>query len=187
MEATLTTELEKQNQRVPFDLLLLLVSLFGLSVYVLIYCQAYQAELERLLKMDEQQRRVEAACQTINNLLTDACPRCQAAFVDFNNCSALTCHRCGCGFCAWCLADCGADAHRHVANCTSNTTPGRQVYGSEQEWKASVVQRHRVAVLGYTRALTPEIQRAVAERVQAQLTNAGLADVLTLLQQAGPQ
>jgi hypothetical protein len=160
MEATLTTELEKKNKK------------------------AYRAELERLLKMDEQQRRVEAAYQDINNLLTDACPRCQAAFVDFNNCSALTCHRCGCGFCAWCLADCGVDAHRHVANCTSNTTPGRQVYASEEDWKASVMRRHRVSVLEYARALSPEIQRAVAERVRAQLTNANLTDVLAILQQA---
>ncbi|KAJ8599658.1 hypothetical protein CTAYLR_005405 [Chrysophaeum taylorii] len=32
---------------------------------------------------------------------------------------APECHRagCGCGFCAYCLADCGADAHQHVRNC----------------------------------------------------------------------
>lgn len=28
-------------------------------------------------------------------------------------CFALTCHHCGCGFCAICLNDCGKDAHNH--------------------------------------------------------------------------
>ncbi|KAJ8607655.1 hypothetical protein CTAYLR_009891 [Chrysophaeum taylorii] len=37
----------------------------------------------------------------------------------FDGCFALTCHRpgCGCAFCAYCLADCGADAHHHVGKC----------------------------------------------------------------------
>ena len=128
--------------------------------------------------MDEQQRRIEAACHDINSLLTDVCPRCQAAFVDFDNCTALTCHRCGCGFCAWCLTDCGADAHRHVGNCASNSTPGRQVYSSEGEWKKSVLLRHRVAVLEYTRTLDPKILRGAAERLRTQLDSAGLAELL---------
>ena len=45
------------------------------------------------------------------------CPRCSQAFIDYDNCSALTCSRCRCGFCAYCQTDCGNDAHKHVANC----------------------------------------------------------------------
>jgi serine/threonine protein kinase len=43
------------------------------------------------------------------------CPRCQAAFVDYAGCDALSCGVPGCGaaFCALCLADCGVDAHPH--------------------------------------------------------------------------
>ena len=82
-------------------------------------------ELARLAQMDERQRRVECCRRRLVELLTDACPRCQAAFVDFDDCFALTCARCPCGFCAWCLADCGADAHRHVAHCDRNLEPNK--------------------------------------------------------------
>ena len=84
--------------------------------------QEVAAELQRLLAMGEEQRRVEAARRHIvDEILTLKCPRagCRAAFLDFNGCFALTCGRCGCGFCAWCLADCGDDAHTHVAGCRS--------------------------------------------------------------------
>ncbi len=90
--------------------------------------QELRRELSRLSSLNERQRRVEAAVMRVQEVLTDKCPRCEAAFLDYANCSALTCHRCGCRFCAWCLRDCGADAHQHVANCPLNMTPGRQVY-----------------------------------------------------------
>jgi len=53
------------------------------------------------------------------NILTIKCPRaqCGQAFFDFNGCFALTCDSCTCGFCAWCLVDCGRDAHAHVKAC----------------------------------------------------------------------
>ena len=65
-----------------------------------------QRELQRLMQMDEQQRRVHAKAREVCELLTDACPRCKQAFLDFNGCCALTCSRCPCGFCAWCLQVC---------------------------------------------------------------------------------
>ena len=34
--------------------------------------------------------------------------------VDFDGCFALNCSRCRAAFCAYCLADCGKDAHMHV-------------------------------------------------------------------------
>ena len=49
--------------------------------------------------------------------MTLRCPRknCRQAFTNYVGCAALTCSRatCGCGFCAYCLADCGTDAHDH--------------------------------------------------------------------------
>lgn len=44
------------------------------------------------------------------------CPRCQAAFHDYDGCNALTCGvpTCRAAFCAICLEDCGRDAHQHV-------------------------------------------------------------------------
>ena len=50
----------------------------------------------------------------IEKVLTLSCPRCEQAFVDFDGCFALRCARCQAGFCAYCLADCGRDAHAHI-------------------------------------------------------------------------
>ena len=79
------------------------------------------------------------------------CPRggCGQAFVDFAGCFALTCGRCGCGFCAYCLADCGADAHRHVAACPLNTAPGREVFGRAELFERAQGRRREAAVAAY--------------------------------------
>ena len=53
-------------------------------------------------------------------------------FFDFTGCCALTCTNCNCGFCSWCLLDCGGDAHRHVANCPYNLAPGKNVFANDQ-------------------------------------------------------
>jgi hypothetical protein len=44
------------------------------------------------------------------------------AFLDFKGCFALKYLCCDCGFCAYCLQNCGNDAraHQHVANCPHN-------------------------------------------------------------------
>jgi hypothetical protein len=70
----------------------------------------------------EQQRRVHAKTREVYVLLTDAC-------------CTLTCKRCRCNFCAWCLEDCGADAHAHVANCWHNLAPSRNLFASEVLWR----------------------------------------------------
>ena len=82
-------------------------------------------------------------------ILNLRCPRCSAVFADFANCFALTCGKCRAGFCAWCLADCGKDAHRHVANCAENRAPGRNVYGNVQLFKEAHAERRRRLVDEY--------------------------------------
>ena len=84
-------------------------------------------EVARISALSEVDRRTaEMRKHIIERILTLACPRCGAAFAEdldgengFNGCCALTCHRaaCGCGFCAYCLVDCGHDAHAHVQQC----------------------------------------------------------------------
>jgi len=69
--------------------------------------------------------RVRIHVKTIQeSILNLQCPRCKAAFIDFNGCAALTCgvSTCGCGFCALCLQDCGGsqETHAHVVNCKWN-------------------------------------------------------------------
>eukprot|EP00928_Gymnodinium_smaydae_P051821 TRINITY_DN3544_c0_g4_i1.p1 TRINITY_DN3544_c0_g4~~TRINITY_DN3544_c0_g4_i1.p1 ORF type:complete len:629 (-),score=181.66 TRINITY_DN3544_c0_g4_i1:73-1926(-) len=49
----------------------------------------------------------------IDDIFTLKCPRCKMAFLDYDNCSAITCSACKCGFCSYCLEDCGKDAHGH--------------------------------------------------------------------------
>jgi hypothetical protein len=86
-----------------------------------------------MLLMFEMCAQVELARQHIvDELLTLHCPRCSAAFVDFSGCFALTCHRCSCGFCGWCLGDCGADAHAHVLACPHNAEVGKGGYFGTQ-------------------------------------------------------
>ena len=50
------------------------------------------------------------------------CPKCRGVFGQFTGCAALTCAYASCNahFCAFCLADCGGDAHPHVRTCRLN-------------------------------------------------------------------
>lgn len=66
-------------------------------------CIEYEALLTQQKKNAEQ--GVEAALRHIHDLMTPQCPRCHAAFVDFGGCWALSCHRCPCKFCGYCLKD----------------------------------------------------------------------------------
>jgi hypothetical protein len=79
----------------------------------------FEAELHRLVHMDEQQRQAHRHGIALEDVFNLKCPRCAAVFLDFNDCCALTCSRAGCGaaFCAWCQQDCGGDAHQHVGQC----------------------------------------------------------------------
>jgi hypothetical protein len=79
----------------------------------------FQEELNRTELRAELLRR-----DIVSEILNLGCPRCRIVFVDFEGCFALTCHACGCGFCAWCLLDCGVDAHTHVPGCKENRVGG---------------------------------------------------------------
>ncbi|KAL7536603.1 hypothetical protein ACHAXR_008142 [Thalassiosira sp. AJA248-18] len=63
--------------------------------------------------MNEQARQIFNELAEKINL---KCPRCQAAFHDYDGCNSLTCSipSCKASFCAICLKDCGRDAHQHV-------------------------------------------------------------------------
>ena len=55
----------------------------------------------------------------VEDILTLKCPKpaCKQAYDCFEGCCALSCSRCSCQFCGWCLKDCGNNAHGHVAAC----------------------------------------------------------------------
>lgn len=87
---------------------------------------AEAAAAASLSRVDSLRKRLQ------DDVLTTKCPKCSQAFIDFVGCCALTCSRCACGFCAFCLKDCGTDAHKHVAGCRFNNTAKRDVFASKK-------------------------------------------------------
>jgi hypothetical protein len=72
-------------------------------------------KLDELCKMDAIEREAHLVrLEIVESVLNLTCPRCQQVFFDFNGCFALTCSRCSCAFCAWCLADCGEEIARKI-------------------------------------------------------------------------
>jgi serine/threonine protein kinase len=94
------------------------------------------------------------------NLLTLHCPRetCRAAVLDFDGCFAVTCSACNCGFCGWCLADCGRDAHAHVKQCPSSRHQGSH-YGSQEEFNQVHKDRKREEVTAYLNTIVDVEER----------------------------
>jgi hypothetical protein len=125
----------------------------------------FEARVERLRQ--ELARGQDAHTQKISrhrlhiaeNILTLKCPRaqCGRAFLDYAGCMALYC-QCGCGFCAWCLADCGADAHPHVLQCPHNLQRGGYG-GSLEQFNTAHRARVRPLVLAYL-ATVPQTEIA---------------------------
>jgi len=143
-EKTLREELNAQNKRV------------------------LERELEEMQRRSVLQNQVLAAKRYVEEeLMTLKCPRCRRAFADFSGCCALTCGGdgpgCGCAFCAWCLQDCGHDAHAHVRTCPRNPARG-ELFDSKRQFPASQRKRVVEAVRGYLGALgSGELRKAVTE------------------------
>ena len=98
----------------------------------------------------------------IEEILELRCPRCSKVFFDFVGCFALTCNNCRCAFCAYCLEDCGADAHAHVAGCGLNRAPGRNVYGNDALFFGAQRERKRGLVIKY---FEEELQNPIAKQM----------------------
>jgi len=79
----------------------------------------------------------------VDGILTLRCPKCSAAFLDWDGCMAVTCSYggCGAGFCGFCMhLAAGGDAHPHVKACGLNPKSGTY-FASAAELGA--VHRHR--------------------------------------------
>ena len=115
----------------------------------------FEALRRRLAEKDDPVVRHLLALQELQN---DCCPGCGGAFLDFDGCFVLNCHRDVCRrgdvarkFCGWCLADLGHDnagAHAHVRGCARSLTPGNY-YGSPGDWERATAQRKRERTEGY--------------------------------------
>lgn len=85
-----------------------------------------------------EQRVAAHHTHVLEQLFLFRCPRCHDMLVDWDGCMAVVCTGCRAGFCGWCFADCGADAHAHVKAvpaCTANLAPGGTITA---EWHSSV-------------------------------------------------
>jgi hypothetical protein len=122
-----------------------------------------EAEYARIEQIKDENEKIAAKLRLkiVNEVLTLRCPRCKTAFVDFDGCFALGCgkNNCHCGFCAWCLKDCGDDAHLHVAHCSERQAEG--LYHS----KAAFDEHHRKK---RARAVQGTIQQAGLSAVAAE-------------------
>jgi hypothetical protein len=125
-------------------------------------------------RMGENASVAQLRLHVVENILTLHCPACTQAFVDFNGCFALTCSRCNAGFCAWCLAHCGNDAHAHVAQCAHNTSRGKDVFCTEAAFLAAQRQRSVRLLKAFLAAQAPAIRAPLLRELTADLRPLGI-------------
>ena len=133
---------------------------------------ASDAQSEKSRLEDVQRHRTHI----VDNILTLKCPRsgCGMALLDFEGCFAITCGSCGCGFCAWCLKDCGDDAHQHVMACALNRNAGG-IGGSFEDFEDTHRQRMGREVSKYLHVeVSMNIVDLVREAVRADLQRLGV-------------
>lgn len=127
------------------------------------YDKQLREEIKRIEEMNELDRQVHILRRIIEeDILTQKCPRCKQAFDTFDGCFALTCLRnnCGASFCAWCLKDCGHDAHRHVANCKYGHG---DVFGSIEELNKVRKRRARRKILDLVMQKPKQVKKKLQE------------------------
>ena len=122
--------------------------------------KGYEVELAA---KSEGERRALTARRHIEEMMDLHCPKCRGVFGQFVGCAALTCEYAGCHahFCAFCLADCGGDAHPHVRTCRLNPKQN-EYFVSEAEWKRVIDGQRREKLQAYWRELEPEVKDALA-------------------------
>lgn len=111
------------------------------------------------------------------NILTLCCPRCKIPFIDFDGCFAVSCHACNCQFCAWCLKDCGNDAHPHVKICPNSLAPGG-FYGQLSQFNTVHVTQRKKAVISYLEKLPYEEKIATQAVITNDLKDLGISIII---------
>lgn len=135
--------------------------------------QAEYARIEQIKNVDEK-TATKLRLRIVDEVLTLRCPRCGMAFIDFDGCFAITCTygSCRCSFCAWCLQDCGKDAHAHVLHCSESSAPG-----TLHSTKNVFEEHHRKRKLVKTKALVAQADLSIeATKILKQLLVDDLPD-----------
>jgi hypothetical protein len=160
------------------DTLVAFASTLGAGMYEALSRRRRAEEDEELMRAAVAAQPPAARVQRLRALVTErdlapACPRCFAAFIDFDGCFALTCARCRAGVCALCLADCGADAHAHV-----RALHGGELFddGEQTAFRSACRKRSALNVVRRVQWLrdTPELQRALVDALADDLGVTGL-------------
>eukprot|EP00756_Hemistasia_phaeocysticola_P018806 Hpha_TRINITY_DN15619_c4_g3::TRINITY_DN15619_c4_g3_i1::g.99383::m.99383 len=99
---------------------------------------------EQMNLQHRRSRHIESLRNRVCETLNLKCPRCGQVFANFDGCFALTCpqRECRAAFCAWCLEDCGKDAHAHVIRCPFSQSGGR-LFASNIQGKLAAAHRGR--------------------------------------------
>ena len=104
----------------------------------------------------------------------------------FSGCAAIRCSgACTASFCGWCLADCGRDAHAHVANCPHKPTGVDALFPGNandpqgpfrQHWARRTARKVKEALASAQPPLSAQDRRDVLQMLRVQL-----ADIAHLL------
>ncbi|KAK3244597.1 hypothetical protein CYMTET_45796 [Cymbomonas tetramitiformis] len=108
-------------------------------------------------------------------ILTNHCPRCDMAWLDYTGCDAVTCPFCNGAFCPFCQEDCGEDAHNHVAReCPLLPQDGDFFNGGMERLSHVVKERRLRDTAQYLARLEEAMFREVLEACRIQLEQADL-------------
>lgn len=111
----------------------------------------------------------------IDDIFALKCPRCKMAFLDYDNCSAITCGACKCGFCSYCLEDCGKDAHQHFykngSKCPNEGGPLFIAYNLWQEYQNNRKER---LLCEFLAGLPEDMRKKVADLVAPDAKDLGI-------------
>jgi hypothetical protein len=135
-------------------------------------------EIEMMQKCTPRELAVQVSVRhVVENILTLKCPRCKSAFHDFDGCCALTCanYSCRCGFCAWCLRDCGKDAHDHVKYCPMKPAGADAYFGTMEQFWSLHRRRQEKEARSYLSTLEAATRNAVQERLQTETEDLGIS------------
>eukprot|EP00428_Durinskia_dybowskii_P000216 CAMPEP_0170297090 /NCGR_PEP_ID=MMETSP0116_2-20130129/48706_1 /TAXON_ID=400756 /ORGANISM="Durinskia baltica, Strain CSIRO CS-38" /LENGTH=443 /DNA_ID=CAMNT_0010548715 /DNA_START=1 /DNA_END=1333 /DNA_ORIENTATION=- len=144
--------------------------------------QQYAAKMEelkeRLAKAEgtaEQNELDNHRLKIIDDIFTLRCPSCKAAFVDYDHCSALTCAFCKCGFCAYCLKDCGKDAHAHFFdNGSKCPKEGGPLFIDQKGWLAFHARRKGRLLRKYLKKVPEPLRKKLCGHVAFDAEDLGI-------------
>lgn len=137
----------------------------------------YTKQIEDLRRAAQEAPLVRHVNHITEMILNLACPRCGQVFNDFTGCFALTCSRCNCGFCAYCLLDCGGDAHPHVRVCPRSLNPGNY-FATQATFEAAHRQRKLLLLREYFATIEDRQTRIkVLEKIRPNINEYSDAEV----------